>query len=125
MSKTPDYMILELDGEYLYIEVTDARTPNSQNMTYRENSMIQPNEESFEPPRLSGEQLKQLAKIGGKLFEHFKEFQADEMEISFSVKADVETKLFLFTKADLDGQFGVKLTWRDRKNRKKNKETTE
>lgn len=114
MSKKADYMILELDGQELYIQATDSSKSDSWDDGYHDNSLDQ-SDDNAEPCKLSENQLKQLIAVAGKLFDKFKEFRADEMEISFSIKADAETKLFWLAKADVEGQFGVKLKWKDSK----------
>lgn len=116
MSNVPNYMILELDGEELYIEVPEK---GRQAASYNNNSFGM--SEIVDPLRLSGDQLKKLVKIAGKLFDQFKEFRSDEMEISFNLKVDAEAKIFMLASADVEGEFGVKLKWKDRNKNEENK----
>lgn len=116
MSNVPNYMILELDGEELYIGVPEK---GRQAASYNNNSFGM--SEMVDPLRLSGDQLKKLVKIAGKLFDQFKEFRSDEMEISFNLKVDAEAKIFMLASADVEGEFGVKLKWKDRNKNEENK----
>ena len=105
MSEVSNYVVLQLgDEDEAYIEVVeredDCHYDSPKGKTKLQN--------------LTQEQFENMLKASSKVIERFKEFHADEMEIEFNMKLNADAKL-VFAEAGLEGQFGVKLIWKDKK----------
>lgn len=97
--------VISLGGEQAYIEVSSQEEncyEYHNNASRNEKGMLQ----------IDGSQMNQLVKIGKALLGELKEFEADEAEVSFGIKAGGEGSLLCFAKANAEAQFNVKLTWK-------------
>lgn len=96
--------VISLGDEKAYIEVSTQKKSGEyhDNSPRNEKGMLQ----------IDGSQMNQLVKVGKTLLEELKQFEADEAEISFGIKAGGEGALLCFAKANAEAQFNVKLTWK-------------
>ena len=97
--------VISLGEEKAYIEVSPQKENPYEyhdNAPRNENGMLE----------IDGSQMNQLVKMGKALLGELKEFEADEAEVSFGIRAGGEGSLLCFAKANAEAQFDVKLTWR-------------
>lgn len=98
--------VINIDGEEAYIEVSKEVSNDS---SYHDNTRRTDDDGRLQ---LNASQMNQLVKVGKTLLGELGQFDADETEVSFGIKAGGEGSVFCFAKANAEAQFNVKLTWR-------------
>lgn len=112
MNKSSTEMaIINFGNDQAYIEIS-PREQGGYNSGYSNNKKSE--HSSDDMPQIDATQMQKLARVGGFILGELKQFQADETEVSFGIKASGEGAFFCFAKASAEAQFNVKLTWKKR-----------
>lgn len=107
MNETFVEMAVINDGEEkAYIEISK----NSKTSNYHDNAKWRADDNGV--IQFDASQMNQLVKVGKAILGELKQFEADEAEVSFGIKAGGEGSVFCFAKASAEAQFNVKLTWK-------------
>ena len=105
------YVEYELDdGSVLYVEVDEA-----------EQGLVKASRESGEPVRAEkkfGDALEGVKKSAKAMMAKFRELQADEVELTFGLKAAGELGNFAVAKASVEANYEVTLKWKNQEGEK-------